>query len=499
MKRQLKLNSITSVITSLFTILNGLIVPKLILETFGSDMNGLTQSVTHFLSFANILDFGIASVAATALYKPLASKDYAAVSSVVSFSNKYFNFIAKIMAVYVLVLMLFSRIIISDEYPGMLLWPLTAVIGLTVITQGILGTAYKTVFIAGQAGYIVNLFSMTAIFASTVFSIIFIKNGASIVAVKAVPFTVYFIYYIAIRKTAVKKYRLDCHSNDSSDPIKQKKNAIVQHIASVVLNETDVIVLTMFSTLQNVSVYTVYNFAAGSLRTFMEGFFSGFQPLFGELLAKNDRKGLAHVFKQYEWMLHFAAVMIFGSASIMITPFVMLYTKKAGDISYYHPVFGMLITAAAALICFRLPYTGLAFAAGKYKETQMFFIVPMAVNIMLSVISVRKYHLTGIAAATCAAVILQTAVLARYVYKKILEMDIRTIFRQLAADLLVIAGSYILMYRLGIQADSWVQLFFSGIKCVAVYFILSIAAHYILFRDRLYFLFREVADIFKKL
>ena len=78
-------------------------------------------------------------------------------------------------------------------------------------------------------------------------------------------------------------------------------------------------------------------------------------------------------------------------------------------------------------------------------------------------------------------------------------MDIRTIFRQLAADLLVIAGSYILMYRLGIQADSWVQLFFSGIKCVAVYFILSIAAHYILFRDRLYFLFREAAEIFKKL
>ncbi len=272
MKRQLKLNSITSVITTLFTILNGLIVAKLILESYGSDMNGLTQSITHFLSFANILNFGIASVVATALYKPLVDKDYAKISSVVAFSKKYFNLIAKLMVVYVCILMLFSRIIISDKYPRTLLWPLVIVIGLTVITQGVLGTAYKSVFIADQMGYIVNTFSMIAIFASTVVSVMFIKSGASIIAVKAVPFTMYSIFNIAIRKTVIKKYRLDCNILCSDNPVKQKKNAVVHHIASVILNETDVIVLTMFSSLQNVSIYTVYNFVAGSLRTFIEGF-----------------------------------------------------------------------------------------------------------------------------------------------------------------------------------------------------------------------------------
>ncbi len=499
MKRQLKLNSITSVITTLFTILNGLIVPKLILESYGSDMNGLTQSVTHFLSFANILDIGIASVAATALYKPLVNKDYAAISSVVAFSNKYFNLIAKLMAIYVLVLMMLSRIIISDKYPVTLLWALIAVIGMTVITQGVLGTAYKIVFISAQMGYVVNLLSMIAIFANTVFSVVFIKSGVSIIAVKAVPFTVYFIYYITIRKAAVKKYKLDHNVFCSDNPVKQKKNAVVQHIASVILNETDVMVLTMFSSLQNVSIYTVYNFVAGSLRTFIEGFFSGFQPLFGELLAKNDKDGLVKVFKQYEWILHFVAVNIFGSASVLITPFVMLYTKKTEDISYYHPVFGMFIVLASALICLRLPYTGLAFAAGKYKETQMLFITPMAVNVILSVIAVRKYNLWGIAAATCVAVVLQTVVLAGYAYKKILEMKFSTIFKQLAADFLIIAGAYIALNRWGMQADSWGELLICGIRCVAVYFVLSIAVHLILFRSKLYFLFREVTGIFGKL
>ena len=499
MKRQLKLNSITSVITTLFTILNGLIVAKLILESYGSDMNGLTQSITHFLSFANILNFGIASVVATALYKPLVDKDYAKIISVVAFSKKYFNLIAKLMVVYVCILMLFSRIIISDKYPRTLLWPLVIVIGLTVITQGVLGTAYKSVFIADQMGYIVNTFSMIAIFASTVVSVMFIKSGASIIAVKAVPFTMYSIFNIAIRKTVIKKYRLDCNILCSDNPVKQKKNAVVHHIASVILNETDVIVLTMFSSLQNVSIYTVYNFVAGSLRTFIEGFFSGFQPLFGELLARNDKDGLARVFKQYEWILHFAVVIIFGSASVLITPFVMLYTEKTGDISYYHPVFGMFIVSASALICLRLPYTGLTFAAGKYKETQMLFIIPMAVNVMLSVIAVRKYNLTGIAAATCAAVILQTAVLSRYIYRKILKMNFSTIIKQLAADFLIIAGAYIALNYLGMKADSWGGLAICGIKCVVVYFILSITIHIFLFRSKLYFLFREVAGVFRKL
>ncbi len=43
------------------------------------------------------------------------------------------------------------------------------------------------------------------------------------------------------------------------EPIQQKWNGIAQHIAAVVLNQTDIVVLTIFRPITDVSIYSVYN------------------------------------------------------------------------------------------------------------------------------------------------------------------------------------------------------------------------------------------------
>ena len=51
-----------------------------------------------------------------------------------------------------------------------------------------------------------------------------------------------------------KHYNIDKNVNYNDDPIKQKWNGFAQHLAAVVVDNTDIAVLTIMSSLQNVSV-----------------------------------------------------------------------------------------------------------------------------------------------------------------------------------------------------------------------------------------------------
>ena len=58
----LAINGIVTVLMQVITMLCGLILPRLILSTFGSDVNGLVTSITQFLSFITLLDGGLGGV-----------------------------------------------------------------------------------------------------------------------------------------------------------------------------------------------------------------------------------------------------------------------------------------------------------------------------------------------------------------------------------------------------------------------------------------------------
>lgn len=49
--KYLAINSIITVLMQVTTMICGLILPRMILEEFGSNVNGLTTSITQFLSF----------------------------------------------------------------------------------------------------------------------------------------------------------------------------------------------------------------------------------------------------------------------------------------------------------------------------------------------------------------------------------------------------------------------------------------------------------------
>ena len=112
MKKRTLLNIFSSIILQIVAMGCGLIIPKLILSTFGSEVNGLISSLNQFLSYISLVEGGLGSVILAALYFPLAKNDNKKLSAVVNAANHFFRVIAYIFIVYCVTSVSYTHLII---------------------------------------------------------------------------------------------------------------------------------------------------------------------------------------------------------------------------------------------------------------------------------------------------------------------------------------------------------------------------------------------------
>ena len=234
-----------------------------------------------------------------------------------------------------------------------------------------------------------------------------------------------------------RHYVIDRAIELHNEPIKQKWNGIAQHIAAFVLSHTDVIVLTTFSTFKNVSIYNTYYIVVAGMRRLLTTAMTGVDALFGNLYAKND-PALQRHFAMYEWIMHTGVTLLFSVTALLICPFISVYTKGVNDANYIQPLFGALLVAAYGAYCIRLPYNTMVLAAGHYKETQTSAIIEAVLNVVISIILVRKYGLYGVAVGTLIAMLYRSCYLALYLSKAIMYRPFTNYLKHILVDAIVI-------------------------------------------------------------
>ena len=99
--KKLKLNVIFTVLNQLIVFLSGFILPKLIIDNYGSEINGLVSSITQFLSVIMFCEMGVGAVVQSALYKPISENDTTEISKIYCSAQRFFRNIAYILVVYI--------------------------------------------------------------------------------------------------------------------------------------------------------------------------------------------------------------------------------------------------------------------------------------------------------------------------------------------------------------------------------------------------------------
>ncbi len=437
-KRKLIQSTIAVMIKYVVFMVIGLITPRLIIQYYGSAVNGLVNSITQFLGYISLLDMGLNAVVASSLYAPLAKKDDAEVSRIVVSCDRFYKKIALALLGYSVIIMVVYPFAVKSEFDFDYIAVLVLAIALNSFLQYFLGVTWMILLEADQRIYVKHYIETFVAFISLLCSIALIRGGFSIQAVKIAASVVFIIKPLLLSIYVKRNYHINKKIKLDGEPIKQKKNGIAHHLAYTVFSGTDVTILTLFSSLESVSVYSVYFLAVNAVSELVRTLSYSVTSLIGNMLSKEEFKRLKEFFKYYVLGMHFITVAAFSTAAVSIRAFVRLYTKGVNDANYDAPVFAFVLVLAYAVFTVRIPYKQLINAAGHYKQTQKSAIIEMVLNLTVSVVLVLKFDMLGVAVGTLAAMLYRTAYFVKYVSKNILFLEPSYFLKLCMSDLVSI-------------------------------------------------------------
>ncbi len=472
MKKKLYLNTFLSLLYQAFTVIIGLIIPRLILSSYGSIVNGFVQSITQMLSIISLLDLGVGTVVQASLYKPLAQKNEQEISNIYSSAKKYFHTIAKILLIYILFLIFYYCFFKSHEFSWIYSTTLIIAISISSFAQYYFGICNSLLLYADQKIYIPTIVNLITLILNAVITIVLLSLDSSIQIVKLVSSLIYIARPLYLNYYVEHHYHIQVVDNPPQNALAHKWSGLAQHVASHLTISADSIILTFFSTFQMVSVYNVYVMPLNAIRTLIETTSSSYKSFFGNLIAQNEKKQLSHEFDYYEIIVHFFIIIVFTCTCKLLVPFVLIYTQGIHDVNYENYIFSYLITLAYAIYSLRLPYTTIIVAAGKFRETQLYCIVECLLNIILSVFLVRFIGITGVAIGTCISVGYRTVMSVYYLKKDILHRRLTKFIKLIFVDILSVCLILFLSQFFNIS----VQNFIDWIKYAVIIFVISLLA-----------------------
>lgn len=485
MKKKLLLNTITSLLLQLATFVCGLILPRLVLQSYGSAVNGLVQSITQFLGIISFMELGMGQVIQSALYKPLLDQDMGEVSRILSSGGKFFRRIAYALAVYVVVLIVVYPQMTDTGYEWSYTAALIGAISISTFAQYYFGIIDRLLLNADQRGYVQYISQIVSTVLNTVACVALIHAGASIQMVKLTTSLIYLARPFFVRLYVRRRYCVNRKIHYTGEPIKQKWNGIAQHAAAVVLENTDTVALTLLSTLENVSIYSVYHLIVYGVRSIYFAAAAGIQSAMGKLWAKQNMSELKRVFSGVEVLMHLVVVFLFSCTGILILPFIRVYTDGITDVDYIQPLFAVLITLAYGSQCLKTPYNIMVMAAGHYKQTQHCHIVSAALNLVITVAAVRAWGLVGVAIGTLAGMLYQTVWLAYYVSRYLINGPFLGFFAHLAVDALTCGLIWWATSWIQLGANTYLAWFIMAIQVAAVALVITAAMALICYRSQL--------------
>lgn len=413
------LNMISGLLLQLCTLISGFILPKIILFYFGSEVNGLVSSLNQFLSYITLVEGGIGGVIVANLYKPLVEKDNEKLSSILGTADKFYKKIGYLFIGYSILLAIGYPIVFRTEFGFGYVSSLTLFLSMNLLIQYMFSLTLRSVLNADKKSYIVNFTQMAITIANILLALISVVVYPSIHILKLISGCLFILQPTVFGKYIKKNYAINWNAKIDNSLIKERWNGFAINLAAFIHNSTDVTVLTIFTSLKTVSIYSVYCLVSNGLKQLINACISGISATVGQAYARRDFNEVNKKMDLYEYVVFILVFFLFTVAALLITPFVQIYTKGITDTNYYQPVFGILLLISEALYLVKLPHMNFSYSANKFKEITIPAFIEAGLNIVISVILVSKFGLIGVAIGTIVGMTYRTVFHVYYTSKLI--------------------------------------------------------------------------------
>ena len=477
-------NMAANLFLQIVVFISGIILPRFILQAYGSSINGMITSVNQFLTYLGLAEAGVATASVVALYTPLALGRKDEVNSILSAARKFYNRSGVLFLSLTAVLVFIYPFFISGQLDNSLVrWMIVVLAGSTLVDYFFLGK-YRVLLMANQEGYVVALIQSAGTVANMVVSIGLIYAGASVLAVKAVATGVYVLRLFLVKAYAKKKYPdLDFHAQPAEGALKQKNAALFHQVVTIIVNNTDTTILTIClgsRSLLEVSVYGIYMLVVNAVNQLLTSFSNGLTAGFGEVIARREEETLKKSYSDYEYMFFLIFFVVVACMGVLLIPFISVYTIDMKDVQYVRPVIAALFTLLVFLQNVRIPGLTIICAAGHYKETRYQAGLEAAINIVVSLALVWSMGMTGVLLGTVCSYGYRSFEIILYTNRHLIPGTAKTAFSRIIRNLvvtavLIVAGIWLIPQNM----TSFINWFIYAVAAVVVSVVLIVGVNYI--------------------
>ncbi len=396
-------NSITTALYQIVVMIAGFITPRIMLSYYGSEINGLVTSVTQFISYFNLVEAGLASAAAYALYKPLAEEDNAAISSIVSASRRFYNIAgAMFFSLTAVMALIYPFFVKADALDPFMVGLLVLAIGASGALEFLTMSRYRVLLSADQRTYILSLATIAAVVINTAVIAVLSHFGANIVLVRTVALSSVFVRSAILMIYVKRNYKnVDYYAKPNNAALSKRWDALILQILGTIQVGAPVVIATACCSLELVSVYTVFYMVINGINGILSIFQSGLAAAFGEVIAKGEKETLQKSFSDFEYTYHILISVIYSITGMMLISFIKIYTAGVNDANYDVPLFGFLFVLSGILYNIKTPQSMLVNSAGLYKETKVQTIIQGVIMVVGGFALAPIWGLEGIIIASC--------------------------------------------------------------------------------------------------
>ncbi len=459
--KKIFLNMVCDIIPYLLIGVIGLIKVNFLIKYIGDIGNGYYQTINQIITYVFLAQIGFGDAVTFTLYKEFAENDKKDINRIYSGSRKIFKTLGKVILSIILVVSILLYLFYRFEEG----YKISSLICFIIISCSYLisyfgeGQTLLAVLSASQNKYIYSLV-FNSIKMLCDLSIILVSFKFSSLESIAITILLYKILEEIVLRIVMKKKFPWLHKvkKENIKMFKMTKDLAGVQIFNIILNNVDSILIITFLGPVFVSIYTSYMYICRYLNEICSKVESSVVSSFGNVFANNEEEKIYPLFKELLVLFTVIAIIVSITFNLGIRSFIKVWIGKENYLLSYSAA--LLFTGYLFLYIISLPLLALINAKGYFKENKNHIFTCAIINIVISLLLVKKYKLNGLLIGTCLAFLINILLKIKTVQKNIfnnskiniyksytkiiiLTLILTLLCKNLEAKILIISNSFV--------------------------------------------------------
>ncbi|MEG0826061.1 MAG: hypothetical protein RR404_01185 [Bacilli bacterium] len=379
-------NTLVSLLSQVLFLVLSLIFPRLIILTFGSEVNGLTSSINQILNIINLLQVGIVGASIYDMYKPIIEGNEKVIGSIYYTAKTYFNKVSLIFFVFGIIVMPFF--LLGGSYQISFIEIFLSVIILTLNGALVFKyiSSYDIIISAHQRKYILVYSSLIEkiIYYGLLFLTIYLKTHFIFMYISILIGTLFRILYLRnfFNKTFLPK--IFEFKSENNYKVKNQKFLLINQIVQQLIESIPTLIISKIYGFSIVSVFSLYNMIVSAFKMLATTIQNSVAASFGDL-AETDKKRASKIFDIIQLMFVNLGTIVGSCMIVLCLPFISLYSAGFKNINYSNVNLSIFMSLFILSFLIFLPYNMAINSTGKYKSVTRYNLTVGVICIIIAV------------------------------------------------------------------------------------------------------------------